>query len=111
MVEHSPHPDREDPRLDLTVAHLWRVERISCPHRDLLRAYREGSLAPEEADYLRFHLENVGCPFCQANLEDLALAEDMARRSLREAVDEACRRLQESSRRLRETLRGDPPDA
>jgi hypothetical protein len=26
----------------------------------------------EQADYIRFHLEQIGCRFCQSNLEDLS---------------------------------------
>ena len=29
-------------------------------------------LDPSRLDYINFHLKTVGCPFCQANLDDLA---------------------------------------
>ena len=50
---------------------IWRRHRISCPSRDLLGSYLLGVLDPEEQDYIRFHLEEVGCRYCLANLEDL----------------------------------------
>jgi hypothetical protein len=34
-------------------------------------SYLLGVLDADQADYLRFHLETVGCRFCLANLEDL----------------------------------------
>lgn len=57
--------------LDLTVSTLWREERVSCPHRDLLQAYLDQALPSEAQIYVTFHVEEIGCPFCAANLEDL----------------------------------------
>ena len=50
---------------------IWRRHRISCPSRDLLGSYLLGVLDAEQQDYVRFHLEQVGCRYCTANLEDL----------------------------------------
>jgi hypothetical protein len=50
---------------------IWRRHRISCPSRDLLGSYLLGVLDAEQQDYIRFHLEQVGCRYCSANLEDL----------------------------------------
>ena len=38
------------------------------PHYDLLIL---GALSKELADYIRFHVDEIGCRFCQANLTDL----------------------------------------
>jgi hypothetical protein len=62
----------------LSISMAWRQERISCPHRDLLAAYHHGSLPAEEASYVRFHLDRIGCTFCAANLEDLVASEQAA---------------------------------
>jgi hypothetical protein len=35
-------------------------------------------LEPEVNDYVQFHLDVVGCPFCLANLEDLKAQERAA---------------------------------
>lgn len=51
---------------------IWRLERLSCPTRDQLGAYLLGALTDEMAGYVRFHVEEVGCRYCQANLTDLA---------------------------------------
>jgi hypothetical protein len=53
---------------DLTVSTLWREERLSCPHRDLLQSYADGELPPAQSDYVRFHVEQVGCAACRAEL-------------------------------------------
>ena len=58
-------------QLVVTVGNVWREARVSCPHRDILRAHRAGSLDEAQAGYLRFHIEEAECPYCQAILEDL----------------------------------------
>ena len=54
-----------------SVGAIWRRHRISCPSRDLLGSYLLGVLDRDQQDYVRFHLEEVGCRYCSANLEDL----------------------------------------
>ena len=63
--------DRRDEVFEQTVATVWREERVSCPHRDILRAYLEGSLEEAPAGYLRFHLETARCPWCTMALQEL----------------------------------------
>ena len=53
------------------VAEIWRSHRISCPTRDQLGSFLLGVLEEEHADYITFHIEQVGCRYCQANLADL----------------------------------------
>ena len=55
-----------------SVGAIWRRHRLSCPTREQLGNYLLGILPPEVADYVRFHLEMVGCRWCQANRSDLA---------------------------------------
>ena len=50
---------------------VWRRERLSCPSREQLGSYLLGAMADEEADHIAFHLNEVGCRYCRANLEDL----------------------------------------
>jgi hypothetical protein len=54
-----------------TVGAIWRRHRISCLDRDVLGSYLLNTGDPRLLDYVRFHLEVIGCPYCQANLEDL----------------------------------------
>ncbi len=64
-----------DDALAFTVATVWREERVSCPHPDILRAYETSSLEPGAMAFLKFHLEECQCPFCNAVLEDLRLSD------------------------------------
>lgn len=57
-----------------TIGAIWRRERLSCPDRDCLGRYLIGELASAERDYVRFHLEEIGCRVCNANYDDLSQA-------------------------------------
>ncbi len=50
---------------------IWRRSRLSCANRQELGSYLLEALDPEHAEYLKFHIEVVACPFCAANLADL----------------------------------------
>jgi hypothetical protein len=62
--------DQED-RGEHTVGAIWRRERVSCPGRDQLGGYLLGAGDSDLLEYITFHLTVVGCPYCQANLDDL----------------------------------------
>ena len=49
----------------------WRRHRLSCLSREQLGSFLLNVLDPPHADYVRFHLETVGCRLCNASLEDL----------------------------------------
>ena len=53
------------------VGEIWYRARLSCPGRSELAGYVLGTLSPEVAAYLEFHLMTIGCRLCQANLQDL----------------------------------------
>ena len=57
-----------------TVGAIWRRARLSCPSRSELGQYVLGTLAEQPSDYIRFHLDKIGCRYCQANLADLQSA-------------------------------------
>ncbi|HVL11983.1 MAG TPA: hypothetical protein VM529_05430 [Gemmata sp.] len=61
----------QEDRGEHTAGAIWRRERVSCPARDQLGGYLLGAGDPELLEYVRFHLEEIGCPYCQANLDDL----------------------------------------
>ena len=44
---------------------------MSCPPREELGAFLLAALPEEQMQFLRIHLEVVGCRTCQANLADL----------------------------------------
>ena len=50
---------------------IWRRHRLSCPTREQLGSHLLGVLDPGHEEYLRFHLEVIGCRYCQASIEDL----------------------------------------
>ena len=54
-----------------SLGSIWRTARLTCLTRDQWGAYLLGTLSPELEDYARFHLETIGCRYCQANLTDL----------------------------------------
>ena len=62
--------DQED-RGEHTAGAIWRRRRVSCPTRDHLGGFLLGAGDPELLEYIRFHLDVIGCPYCQANLDDL----------------------------------------
>lgn len=63
----GPIPDAAD----AMIAEIWQDQRLSCPKRSTLGAFLLGTLEPAWADYVKFHLERLGCRFCRANFEDL----------------------------------------
>ena len=54
-----------------SVGEIWRRHRLSCPSREDLGSHLLGVLDEEQADYINFHIQTIGCRLCQANLEDL----------------------------------------
>lgn len=54
-----------------SLGEVWRRNRLSCPTRQQLGNFLLGILDDEHADYVTFHLDTVGCRYCQANLADL----------------------------------------
>ncbi len=54
-----------------SLGEIWRRARLSCPTRQQLGSFLLDALPEKLADYVAFHLEVVGCRYCQANLADL----------------------------------------
>ncbi len=53
------------------LGEIWRRRRLTCPSRAQLGSYLLEVLPADEAQYVAFHIDSVGCRICQANLEDL----------------------------------------
>ena len=53
------------------LSRMWEEHRPSCPKRSTVGKWLMGTLEPEWAEYVEFHVEKLGCRFCQANREDL----------------------------------------
>ena len=54
-----------------SLGEIWQRARLSCPTRTEMGGYLLGTLSPDAAAYIEFHLNTVGCRVCQANLQDL----------------------------------------
>ncbi len=61
---------------DFDVSQTWREQRVSCAARYWLGRMVVGSLPEGPAGFLSFHLGEMDCPWCRANLEDLRRIED-----------------------------------
>jgi len=64
-----------------SIGVIWRRNRLSCPSRDELGQYLLGVLDTGPTDYIRFHLEEVGCRYCAANHDDLRSAGPLAQQT------------------------------
>jgi len=54
-----------------SVGEIWLRNGLSCPTRSQLGGYLLSTLSADEAAYIEFHVQTVGCRVCQANLSDL----------------------------------------
>ena len=75
---------------------IWRRNRLTCPTRQQLGSLLLDVLDPDHADYIRFHIDVVACPFCQANLADLegkAEADTPAARTRQQQILQSSRHL------------------
>src|SRR5947209_17797300 len=72
---------QERDRGEHSLGAVWRRERLTCPGREQLGSYLLGVLDEGHQDYIDFHLNTVGCAYCNANLADLrALQQEPAPR-------------------------------
>ena len=74
-----------DDAVDSVLTRAWETLRPTCPKRSTLGRYLLQTLDPPWREHVRFHLESLGCRFCQANLEDLR-REPQEQTPLRERV-------------------------
>ena len=70
--EAAEEPALDESRAEVTVARVWREQRLTCLKRSTLGSYLLGLLEEPWQSYTQFHLDVVGCPMCLANMEDLA---------------------------------------
>lgn len=61
----------DETQADVTVAKVWREQRLTCLKRSTLGSHLLGVLDDPWEGYTQFHLDVVGCPMCVANLQDL----------------------------------------
>lgn len=61
----------ERDRGEHSLGAVWRREKLSCLTREQLGGYLHGVLDKPLRQYVEFHLDEVECACCQANLDDL----------------------------------------
>lgn len=64
-----------------TLGEIWRRHRMCVPTREELGSYLLGVLPAGHAEYIRFRVEVLRCPYTIANLRDLQSASDQAEKS------------------------------
>lgn len=57
-----------------TIGAIWRRARLSCPSRSELGQFLLGTLEQDHREYIQFHMDEIGCRYCQANFADLQSA-------------------------------------
>jgi hypothetical protein len=62
---------QERDRGEHSIGAVWRRQRLTCPTREQLGSYLLRVLDAGQQEYVTFHLNTIGCPYCQANLADL----------------------------------------
>ena len=85
----------------VSLGEVWRRHRLSCPTRQELGGFLLGVLPDDAAQYVTFHLEAVGCRYCQANVADLKNQQAEAQGS---AENRRRKYFQSSAGRLRRQL-------
>ena len=71
-----------------TIGGIWQRSKATCPSRQELQAFLQETIEGQAADYIRFHLIQIGCRYCHANCADLLAETDgkLEARSRRQRV-------------------------
>ncbi|MFK7767034.1 MAG: hypothetical protein AB8B55_07410 [Mariniblastus sp.] len=56
-----------------TLGEIWRRNQIGVPSTETMGNFLLGVLSDEEADYIKFRMEHLRCPFTLAMYNDLQL--------------------------------------
>lgn len=68
------------------ITEVWESQRPTCPKRSTIGRLMLGTLDGEWKKYVDFHVNKLGCRFCQANLEDLRKQTEEAPKALHDRV-------------------------
>lgn len=85
-VARDAAPDAEIDGLDPLLTEVWETQRPTCPKRMTIGSYVLGSLDAPWHAYVDFHLNRLGCTFCQANLHDLQRQQHADAGTLRQRI-------------------------
>lgn len=94
--------DGDERLFDLDLRTLWREKRVSCPARHWIARLVAGTLEEAPRMFVQFHLDEMKCPWCQANRDDLSSAGKEAELEL------LIERLRESTRQFLRSRRERP---
>jgi uncharacterized protein CbrC (UPF0167 family) len=73
LLQYLAAAEEGDERLfDLDLKTLWRDKRVSCPARHWIARLVAGTLDEKPKLFVQFHLDEMKCPWCLANRDDLA---------------------------------------
>lgn len=72
--------------IDPILTQVWETQRPTCPKRMTLGAYVLGTLDKPWHEYIDFHLNRLGCAFCQASADDLQKQQQVDATSLRRRI-------------------------
>jgi RNA polymerase sigma factor (sigma-70 family) len=53
------------------LSEVWEDQRLTCPKRSTVGRFLLGTLEEPWKSYVDFHIKQLGCEFCRANLDDL----------------------------------------
>jgi RNA polymerase sigma-70 factor (ECF subfamily) len=95
--------DCDERLFDVDIRSIWRDQRVSCPARHWIARLVAGTLEKDAKLFILFHLDEMKCPWCQANRDDLSQAGQTAELEL------LIERLRESTRRYLRSRRGPDP--
>jgi RNA polymerase sigma factor (sigma-70 family) len=76
----------ENPASDSLLTEIWERQRLSCPKRSTVGGFLLKTLDKSWQEYVEFHVNQLGCRFCRANLDDLQSETKQAPRALREMI-------------------------
>ncbi len=68
----------DEASLAVDVGDTWCAGRVSCPARHWLARHAAGSLPEGPRSFIDFHLREMGCEWCLANVDDLQRIESAA---------------------------------
>ena len=70
----------------MDVQSVWRDRRVSCPSRRWIARWLDGSLEPGPSRFIAFHIDELGCEWCEANRDDLVCAREQGHGEALDAV-------------------------
>jgi len=97
--------DGDERLFDVDIRSIWRDQRVSCPARHWIARLVAGTLEEDAKLFILFHLDEMKCPWCLANRDDLSQAGQSAELEL------LIERLRESTRRYLRSRAGPDPVA